>query len=142
MSIAARHVRLETVKAESRGLEPELAELDEARPRTRGDCENGPRPCPWVACKHHLYLDVNPDNGTIKLVFPTLQPEEMVRSCALDVADEGEHTLEAVGELMNVTRERVRQMESRATRKLLSVRVIRDADDGNAIAPHHEHPLA
>ncbi len=29
-----------------------------ARPRTRGDCADGPRPCPWYRCRHHLGLEV------------------------------------------------------------------------------------
>ena len=29
------------------------------RPTTRVDCENGMRPCPWVGCRYHLYLDVD-----------------------------------------------------------------------------------
>jgi hypothetical protein len=33
---------------------------DVERPRTRAECKDEPRPCPWVACKHHLYLDINP----------------------------------------------------------------------------------
>src|SRR5687768_2815797 len=28
--------------------------VDLERPRTRGDCGAEARPCPWVACKHHL----------------------------------------------------------------------------------------
>jgi hypothetical protein len=28
------------------------------RPRTRADCESGARPCPWVACTHHLLLEI------------------------------------------------------------------------------------
>lgn len=28
------------------------------RPRTRAQCQDGPRPCPWVACRHHLLLEV------------------------------------------------------------------------------------
>jgi hypothetical protein len=86
---------------------------DVVRPVTRGDCRGGPRPCPWVSCAHHLYLEVT-DNGGVKLLFPDLEPEEMAVSCALDVADEGGETLEAVGAAMNITRERVRQMQERA----------------------------
>ena len=33
-------------------------------------CQQDHRPCPWVACKHHLYLDVNPETGSIKMNFP------------------------------------------------------------------------
>src|SRR5579859_8163214 len=61
--------------------------VDDERPRTRSECREEARPCPWVACKHHLYLDVNPETGSIKLNFPDLEPWEIAHSCALDVAD-------------------------------------------------------
>ncbi len=89
-----------------------------SRPVTRAECEDGPRPCPYVSCKHHLYLDVNPETGSIKLNFPHLEPWEMVESCSLDVAERGGITLEEVGAIVNLTRERVRQVEVRATTKL------------------------
>lgn len=37
------------------------------RPRTRGECRDGFRPCPFVACKYHLYLDINPETGSTSL---------------------------------------------------------------------------
>ena len=83
------------------------------RPHTRAECKDAPRPCPWVACKHHLYLDINPRTGSIKLNFPDLEPWELDHTCALDLADEGARTLEEIGELTNLTRERVRQVEVR-----------------------------
>jgi len=88
------------------------------RPRTRGECEEGDRPCPWVACKYHLYLDVNPETGSIKLNFPDLEVWEMKETCALDIADRGGATLEVVGATMNLTRERIRQMEVRIPLRL------------------------
>lgn len=84
------------------------------RPRSRGECENGIRPCPFVSCAHHLYLDVNPKTGSIKLNFPDLEIWELKDSCVLDVADRGGATLEDTGEALNVTRERVRQIEAKA----------------------------
>lgn len=89
------------------------------RPRTRGDCDNVPRPCPFVSCQYHLYVDVSPRTGAIKLNFPDLQPDELAESCCLDVADRGGEALEQVGAFMNVTRERVRQVEVRALLRLL-----------------------
>ena len=92
--------------------DPELAswlDMADDRPRTRGECRNGIRPCPFVSCRHHLYLDVNPVNGSIKFNFPHLDPWELTESCALDIAEGGEHTLEEVGHVVNLTRERVRQ---------------------------------
>lgn len=88
------------------------------RPQTRGDCRDAPRPCPWVSCKYNLYLDVSPETGAIKLNFPDLRVEELKHSCALDIADAGGATLEEVGELFNLTRERVRQIEVRGLIKL------------------------
>ena len=82
------------------------------RPRTRDECRGHAGPCPWVSCKHHLYLDVNPRTGSIKLNFPELEPWELRHTCALDVAEEGSHTLEEIGDITNLTRERVRQLET------------------------------
>jgi uncharacterized protein YuzE len=86
---------------------------DPSRPQTRGDCASGPRPCPWVSCKHHLYLDVTP-NGSLKFNYPIKEPDELDESCALDVAQRGGVTFEEAGELVNVTREMVRQIEKKA----------------------------
>ncbi len=92
--------------------------VDMARPKKRHECQGEPGPCPWVACKHHLYLDVNPETGSIKINFPDLEPWELVNTCALDVAERGGITLEEVGEIMNLTRERIRQVEVRGLIKL------------------------
>jgi hypothetical protein len=91
---------------------------DVDRPQSRADCQAMPRPCPFVSCKHHLYLDVNPETGSIKLNFPDLEVWEMKDTCSLDVADKNGITLEEVGEIMNLTRERIRQVEVRGLIKL------------------------
>ncbi len=93
--------------------------VDIPRPTNRSECrEPELRPCPWVACKHHLYLDINPETGSIKINFPDLEPWELKHTCALDVAERGGITLEEVGEIMNLTRERIRQVEVRGLIKL------------------------
>jgi hypothetical protein len=87
------------------------------KPKCRAECRNGLRPCPFVSCKYHLYLDVT-ESGSIKLNFPDLEVWEMEETCALDVAERGGITLEEVGEIMNLTRERIRQLEVRGLIKL------------------------
>jgi hypothetical protein len=93
-------------------------EVDVEKPRFRAECVGGERPCPFVSCKHHLYLDVSARTGAIKLNFPDLEVWEMTETCALDVADRGGTTLEEVGAIMNLTRERIRQVEVKGLAKL------------------------
>jgi Sigma-70, region 4 len=85
------------------------------RPKTRLDCAGGPRPCPYVACKHNLYLDIS-ETGSIILNFPHLEPGEMPpdQSCSLDLAARGGMTLEEIATVTNLTRERIRQVELKA----------------------------
>lgn len=97
-------------------------ETDYWKPRTRAECADGARPCPFVSCRYHLYIDVSPRTGAIKLNFPDLEVWEMGESCALDVADRGGTTLEDVGAIMNLTRERIRQVEVKALAKLEALR--------------------
>lgn len=92
--------------------------MTDDRPKTRGDCVSGPRPCPWVGCRHHLYLEVSEFTGRIKVAFPGAQPWHLAESCSLDVADRGEHLLRDVGHVLNLTRERARQLADRALTKL------------------------
>jgi sigma-70-like protein len=102
-------------------LEATVREIEASRPRSRAECANGPRPCMFIACKHHLYLDVNPATGSIKLNFPDREVWELDETCALDVADKGGITLEEVGSIMNLTRERIRQVETRGLAKLRTI---------------------
>jgi hypothetical protein len=57
----------------------------------------------------------------------------MAETCSLDVADRGGLTLEGIGALLNVTRERVRQIEERAPPK------IRDANQDRG--PRQTHSV-
>lgn len=82
------------------------------RPMTRGDCAGGSRPCPFVSCRYHLYLDVTAV-GALKLNFPHLEVDELAETCALDVAERGGVVLDTVAEHLNITRERARQIEQK-----------------------------
>lgn len=93
-----------------------------ARPVTRADCENGPRPCPWVSCTEHALLGALTGMAPISDEAALARLETMPWSCVLDAADAsaalpGAVTLEDVGDCFNVTRERVRQLESAAKKK-------------------------
>lgn len=101
-----------------RELDERLLPVIPPMPRTRGECEGGCRPCPYVRCKFNLYLDVNATTGSVKVNFPDVEVWEMGESCVLDVADRGGITLEDVGAIMNVTRERIRQIEVLALARL------------------------
>jgi hypothetical protein len=104
----------------NRGRE-QYPENDYWRPTTRGECADTERPCPFVACKYHLYIDVHPVRGSIKVNFPDVEVWEMTDTCALDIADRGGITLEEVGQIMNLTRERVRQLETQGLARLQNV---------------------
>ena len=88
------------------------------KPKNRSECLKLKRPCLFVSCKYHPFLDVNPDTKSIKFNFPGKEVWELKETCALDVADKGGVTLEEVGAIMNLTRERIRQVEMRALQKL------------------------
>src|SRR2546425_7106105 len=104
------------------GVEPELqalmAEIEASRPKSRADCATGQRPCPYVSCKFNLYVDVNPRTGSVKMNFPDKELWELAETCALDVADRAGITLEEGGVIMNLTRERVGQLEVGGLAKL------------------------
>ena len=100
---------------------------DQTRPRTRGECVDGPRPCPWVGCKHHLYIRSVRANT---LVTHDCEPWELDETCSLDVADRGGQDVAEIARLMGVTKQmadgdrvrglaRIRRSMSGAARKLL-----------------------
>jgi hypothetical protein len=87
------------------------------RPKTRGDCKDAARPCPFVSCRHHLLLEVRA-NGGITLNYATVEVEELPHTCSLDLADRGGLSLEEVGQVMRITRERVRQLQEKGVQRL------------------------
>ena len=97
-----------------RNLYPDISH---DRPMCRAECPSE-RPCPFVGCRYNLYLDVNEVTGNIIFNFPDIEPDEMTESCTLDISDMGGLTLEEIGHLMNLTRERIRQIELRLYEKL------------------------
>lgn len=84
-------------------------------PIYRRDCSGVPRPCPHLECRHHLWRQ---DEAISQRCRST--PPRGAESCALDVAENGPLELRAVGELMGLSHERVRQIEHMAIAKLRS----------------------
>lgn len=82
----------------------QLNVLNGDRPRNRALCKDGPRPCPWTACRFRL----EPTCVT-SWVLPA-------PTCALDVAElveagEDPPTLDVIARWMGRTKERIRQCE-------------------------------
>ena len=100
-------------------------DLEYERPAYRGECINAGRPCPYVSCRYHLYLDIDEISGGLRLNFPDLELEDMPMTCALDIAEKGGLTLEEISSVFHVTRERVRQMETIAIKKLQNKPIVK-----------------
>ena len=83
-----------------------------ARPRTRGDCIDGPRPCPWASCRFNLRIEVKHDE--IRQNSATDEEGELLETCSLDVADRGPHGHREIGKFFGLSHERIRQIEEKA----------------------------
>lgn len=133
--------RLQALRKEHERVVEELGGLPE-RPQTYGECKalllGTVRPCPWVGCSHHLAIDVLPPSGTgggggLTYLYPAWVDDEGVPdveamhreigTCALGIVAKRPDgmTLDEIGELLNLTRERVRQIETQGLRALRSL---------------------
>lgn len=99
---------------------------DPEAPTCRSQCRDGPRPCPWVACRFHLLLDVTED-GRLKQnhgfdehdaqsIADALQL--MPQTCSLDVADRGPHRQQEIGDALGLTKQSIELMELRAIQRV------------------------
>lgn len=143
-TVAVRRITQQDLAAGRAELKALGADQPYWRPKTRSDCAQVPRPCPYVACKHNLYLDVS-DTGSIILNFPHLEPGQMPadQSCALDLADRGGMTLEEIAVVTNLTRERIRQVELRALiRRARPAAIARGLGPEDAAAAGARHQIS
>jgi hypothetical protein len=114
---------------------PDGATLPIERPRTRAECIDGPRPCPWIGCRAHLLTDRVTKDGTLRASPAPGRPSKPIdawtdeelgaslarlpESCALDVAERGGVSLAEIARLLGgMSRERARQLEASAFEKL------------------------
>jgi len=155
-SLKARELTQESKREAAPLFDWSVREEVAPRPKTRGDCApcemcevynylgdeapvfdilacghrprevaNHCRPCPWVGCRQNLYLDVKED-GHLRYNHPGKELEELAETCALDVADRGEQSREAVGDLCNMTGQRITSIERDAR---VHLRVVLGVDE-------------
>ena len=81
------------------------------RPAKREDCLNNIRPCPWISCKFHMIWMLSKpelkdlsDDGFVDKIM------NLKETCVIDVADRQGSTLEEIGQILGISRERVRQI--------------------------------
>lgn len=98
-AIDETHQAMSAVLSPVQEREPlRLAVVEGPPPVTRGDCESGPRPCPW-ACRYRLDVSER-------------------ESCALDVADGGPSTFAEIAELLGLPLNHVQKLAERALQRL------------------------
>lgn len=97
---------------------PPSINAEHPRPAVRGECPPPGEPCPHVSCRYHLAIDVAPSTGNLIYNWPDRDVDASPYRCTLDEADRGGLTLEEVADRLNLTRERVRQIEASALAKL------------------------
>jgi hypothetical protein len=82
---------------------------------TRGACRRLAGPCPHSVCRFNLTSERRDSRGAkpSQLHLPVVR-----ETCALEAADQGGMTLEEIASRLSLTRERVRQIELGALKKL------------------------
>jgi hypothetical protein len=82
---------------------------------TRGACRKLQGPCPHTVCRFNLTSERRDNRGA----KPAQMHLPVVReTCALEAAEQGGMTLEEIAIRLSLTRERVRQIELGALKKL------------------------
>lgn len=117
---------MEDIAETGRDLQPDPTEPP--RPKTWGECLSVKRgtkdhPCPYAGCKYHLALYVT-EAGSLVTTFEGLEADEIPYTCSLAFVEENPDgaTLEQIGKITGCTRERIRQIESRALARLNGVK--------------------
>jgi hypothetical protein len=82
---------------------------------TRGACRKLPDPCPHAMCRFNLTNERRDNRGAkpAEIHLPVVR-----EACALEAAEQGGMTLEEIATRLSLTRERVRQIELGALKKL------------------------
>jgi len=101
-------------------------------PATRGDCRYGPRPCPHVRCRQHLWRDDGEERPGNRVAMRGEPPTTLAarwllyplqESCALDIAErvergDREYTVQEIAALMGISVSRLHDIRRAALEKL------------------------
>lgn len=84
----------------------------EGKPKTRADCANVPRPCPYVSCKYNLGVEIDITG------WPRLTDAK--KSCMLDLIEKNPDgmTLDNIAEILRISKKQVRAELREALSKL------------------------
>jgi len=96
---------------------------------TQGRCMEDGDPCPRSECRHHVHNSAK-ESQVAKSALSR-------NTCALKLANRGGITLDEIGDLLGLTRERVRQIEVHALGKLFRGLENRHLLDGIDDFLHH-----
>jgi hypothetical protein len=125
------------IDAAARARAAEIASVEAQRPKTRADCVDGPRPCPWVGCRYHLrtplrFEPATDGSGRVHVRFMAAQAEDLswlddgdAPTCALDIAEtvalSGEvASRKLLARLLGATRQAIQQQLIGATMSALA----------------------
>jgi len=104
--------------------------MDLKKPTTRAECVDVPRPCPFVSCRYHLFFDVakcrhgdrlivrRGGRALLRWLNGCTMPPVAIESCALDVAEDGEHTEQQVASILGIKQQSVHETIQKACKKI------------------------
>ena len=94
-------------------------------PVNRSQCIGGPRPCPWIRCRHHMIWSI-PAQRLVKMTDAEIVDaicSDLPETCVLDVIDNYQHepmSLRQIARVMLISPECVRKIESKRRHLRLS----------------------
>lgn len=118
-----------------------------SKPKTRGECEGGFRPCPWVSCRYHLAISIAKNNigSAVRVLSDPDDWTADTATCALDVAEEGEHGVRELGRITGLSFQGVSASLTEARAKVLrhfpQPSEVLDMDDRQRPDLHWEDPV-